>query len=261
MADRNDERPSPRGGKGSGASPFADFSSFREMIREEREAARAEREAAAAEARVERETAAAEQRRLTAEVYELKLQLAEEKKSRPGVVQSGTAAVQSGTTAGGDRITNPGGTAIELDDRTHIEPMRWMGSESTPSPARSRASTSSRNGDSGAAPIQRGYGEKQVKQIKYVPLFDGTKAKFPALKQIFLYLAKLHGLFGVFTDRVDAPVADETMSIVALQEAFFPTRMYKNISLPGIFSHGLSRIRETMILYAPLSHQPQDGVP
>ena len=52
----------------SGASPFADFSSFREMIREEREADRAEREAAAAEALVERETTAAEQRRLMAEV-------------------------------------------------------------------------------------------------------------------------------------------------------------------------------------------------
>ena len=52
----------------SGASPFADFSSFREMIREERKADRAEHEAAAAEALVERETTAAEQRRLMAEV-------------------------------------------------------------------------------------------------------------------------------------------------------------------------------------------------
>ena len=34
---------------GSGAPSFADFSSFREMIREECEAARAEREGAAAE--------------------------------------------------------------------------------------------------------------------------------------------------------------------------------------------------------------------
>ena len=67
MADRNDERSSPRASGGSGAPSFADFSSFPEMIREEREAARAERE-----------TAAAEQRRLMAEVYELKLQLAEE---------------------------------------------------------------------------------------------------------------------------------------------------------------------------------------
>ena len=68
MADRNDERLSPRASGGSGAPSIADFSSFREMMREEREAARAEREAATAEARVERETAAAEQRRLMDEV-------------------------------------------------------------------------------------------------------------------------------------------------------------------------------------------------
>ena len=180
MADRNDERSLPRAGVGSGALPFTDFSSFREMTREEGEAAREEREAAAAEARVERETAAAEQRCLMAEVYELKLQLEEERRSRPGIVQSGTAAVQSGTNAGGDRITNTGGTAIGLNDRMHIEPMRWMESESAPSPARSRASTSSRNGDSKAVPVQRGSRETQVKQIKHVSLFGGTKAKFPA---------------------------------------------------------------------------------
>ena len=72
MTDRNDERLSPRASGGRGAPSFADFPSFREMIREERKAARAEREAAAAEARMERETAAAEQRRLMAEVYEFK---------------------------------------------------------------------------------------------------------------------------------------------------------------------------------------------
>ena len=106
MADRNDERLSPRASGGSGAPSFADFSSFRELIREEREAAQAELEAAVAEARVERETAAAEQRRLMAKVYELKLQLAEERRSRIAVVQNGTA--------------------IGLDGRRHFEPMRWM---------------------------------------------------------------------------------------------------------------------------------------
>ena len=111
MADRNGGCSSPRAGGGSEVSQFADFSSFREMMQEERE------------------TAAAEQRRLMAEVYELKFQLAEERRSRPGVVQNGTAAVQSGTTGGGGRITNPGGTANGLDDRMHIEPMRWMGSK------------------------------------------------------------------------------------------------------------------------------------
>ena len=136
MADRNDERLSPRASGGSGVPSFPDFSSFWEMVREEREAARAEREAAAAEARVERETAAAEQRRLMAEVYELKLQLVEERRSRIAAVQNGTA--------------------IGLDGKRHTEPMRWMGSGSAPSPTRSQASTSSRNGDSGAVPNQRG---------------------------------------------------------------------------------------------------------
>ena len=199
MTDRNVERLSPRASGGSGAPSFADFSSFWEMIREEREAARVERETAAAEARVERETAAAKERRLMADVYELKLQLAEERRTR-------TAAVQNGT-------------AIGLKGRRHIEPMRWMGSESAPSPTRSQASTSSRNGDRGAVPMQRRNDESQLKQIKDGPMFDGTRAKFPSWKQNVLYLAKLLGLFEIFTERVDNPVADETMSIAALQEA------------------------------------------
>ena len=158
------------------------------MIREERQAARVEREAAAAEARVERNMAAAEQRRLMAEVFKLKLQLAEGRGRRSGVAggEPWTAgprgepkgpiksAVQSGTAAGGDRITNPGGTAIGLDSRMHIEPIRWMGSESAPSPACLQASTSRRNGDSGAVPVQRENVETQVKQIKDAALFDGT---------------------------------------------------------------------------------------
>ena len=93
MTDRNYERLSPRASGGSGAPSFADFPSFREMIREEREAARAKREAAAAE-----------QRRLMAEVYDLKLQLAKEIRSRTAVVQNGTA--------------------IGLDGRRHIESIR-----------------------------------------------------------------------------------------------------------------------------------------
>lgn len=42
-----------------------------------------------------------------------------------------------------------------------------------------------------------------VKQIKDVPTFDGTKAKFPAWKRIF-------------RESVDNPVADEGMSALAL---------------------------------------------
>ena len=199
-----------------------------------REAVRAGREAVVAEVRVERETAAAEQWRLMIEVFELKLQLAGKRGRRSGVAggEPWTAgsrgeprgliesAVESGAAAGGDRISNPGGTAIGFDGRVHVESMWWMGSESAPSPARSQASTSSKNGDNGAVPVQRENCENQVKQIKDVPLFDGPKAKFPAWKHNFLWLAKFHGPFGIFTDGVNVPVADETMSIAALQEAF-----------------------------------------
>ena len=174
-----------------------------------------------------RETAAAEQRRLMAQVYELKLQLAEEGRTRPGAVQSGTAAVQSGT-------------AIGLDGRMHIERMRWMGSESAPSPTHSRASTS-RDGDNEAEPVQRGNGETHVRQINDVPLFDGTKAKFPAWKQNFLCLAKLHGLFGIFTKGVDVLVADETMSIAALQKAFFHESVQKHFIAWNILSRAIAK--------------------
>ena len=118
--------------------------------------------------------------------------------------------------------------------------MRWMGSESAPSPTRSQASASSRNGDSGAVPIQRGNGESQVKQIKDVPMFDGTRAKFPAWKQNFLCLAKLHGLFGVFTEGVDVPVADETMSIAALQEAFSHENIQKHFIAWNMLSRAIA---------------------
>ena len=91
-------------------------------------------------------------------------------------------------------------------------------------------------------PILRGSGESQVKQIKDVPMLDGTKAKLPAWKQHFLCLAKLHGLFGFFTERVDVPVADETMPIAALQEAFPHENIQKhsiawNILSPAIVSN------------------------
>ena len=109
---------------------------------------------------------------------------------------------------------------IELDGMRRIKSIRWMESESAPSPTRSQASTSSRNGDSGAVPTQRGNGESQLKQINDVPKFYGTRAKLPSWKQNFLFLAKLLGLFGIFSEGVDVPVANETMSIAALQEAF-----------------------------------------
>ena len=79
-----------------------------------------------------------------------------------------------------------------------------------------------------------------MKQIKDAPLFDGTKAKFPAWKQNFLCLAKLHGLFGIFTDGVDVPVADETMSIAALQEAFPRESVQKHFIAWNILSRAIA---------------------
>ena len=40
----------------------------------------------------------------------------------------------------------------------------------------------------------------------------------------------------------------------------FPMIMYTTILLPGIFFHALSWITGTVILYATLLHQVQDGV-
>ena len=98
-----------------------------------------------------------------ANVFEIELQLVEERDvagGGPSTVGSRgehrgpiEVAVQSGAAAGGDRITNPGGTAIELDGSMHAEPMRWMGSKSATNPARPQAIPSSRNGDSGAVPV------------------------------------------------------------------------------------------------------------
>ena len=87
MAGTNDEgsgASSSREGEEDDAPPFADFSSFPKMIRQDREAARAEREAADAGARMELETVAAEQRRLMVEFFELKLQLTQIRGSKWG---------------------------------------------------------------------------------------------------------------------------------------------------------------------------------
>ena len=137
--------------------------------------------------------------------------------------------------------------------------MRRMESESDPSPARSQASTSSRNGDSGAAPVQREKSENQVKQIKYVPLFDGAKAKFPLGSRIVsawpgftacLGFSQMESMFQLPTKRCPS----------LLYRRAFPIIMFKTISLRGILSHGLSRIMDTVKLYATLPHQLRDCV-
>ena len=71
-------------------------------------------------------------------------------------------------------------------------------------------------------------------------MFDGTTAKLPAWKQNFLCLAKLHGLFGNFTEGVDVPVADETMPIAALQEAFPQENIQKHFIAWNVLSRAIA---------------------
>ena len=66
------------------------------------------------------------------------------------------------------------------------------------------------------------------------------KAKFPAWKHTFLSLAKLHCLFGIFADGVDVPVADETMSIAALQEAFPRENVQNHLTAWNILSRAIA---------------------
>ena len=73
------------------------------------------------------------------------------------------------------------------------------------------------SGDSGTASAPS-VGENTVssnvtKQIKDVPFFHGAKAEFPKFKRDLITLAKQHGLFRVFTEDVEVPVADEEKSV------------------------------------------------
>ena len=68
------------------------------------------------------------------------------------------------------------------------------------------------SGGSGTASAPR-IGENTVssnvtKQIKDVPFFHGAKAEFPKFKRDLITLGKQHGLFRVFTENVEVPVAD-----------------------------------------------------
>lgn len=92
---------------------FADVSSIREMIGEEREAAR-----------TERETATAKYRRLMEEAFELRLQLALEARQSASAVQSSNAA------AGGGSITNircaPQGPALKMQEPCTLPKFREL---------------------------------------------------------------------------------------------------------------------------------------
>ena len=52
---------------------------------------------------------------------------------------------------------------------------------------------------------------------------------FPAWKQNVLCLSKLHGLLRIFTDGVNVSVADEMISIAALQETFLRDNVQKHL--------------------------------
>ena len=88
--------PTRRQNEGSGAPSLADFSSFFEMLREERESARAERQAWAAE-----------KRQLMKEVQGLRIQLALTSRQSQSAAQ-GSPAVEGGSTTifGGANLGN-----------------------------------------------------------------------------------------------------------------------------------------------------------
>ena len=190
------------------------------MIREECEAAREEREGTA-EARVERETAAAKQWRLMAEVYELKLQLAEEIISRTAAVQYGTGL----SLTAGDISSPCGGWEASLLQALHVRKPQRAAETATAELCRSKG----------------GIVRAKSNRLKTFSCSMGTKAKFPAWTQNFLCLAKLHGLFGIFTEGVDVPVADEMMSIAALQEAFPHENIQKHFIAWNILSRAIAR--------------------
>ena len=79
--------PAQRQNEGNGTPLLAYFSSFREMLKEERESARAERQAWAAE-----------QRRLTDEVDEIRVQLALTGRQSQSAAQGSPAVVGRSTT-------------------------------------------------------------------------------------------------------------------------------------------------------------------
>ena len=54
-----------------------------------------------------------------------------------------------------------------------------------------------------------------------MPFFNGAKAELPEFKRDLITLAKQHGLFRVFTEDVEIPVADEDKSVEEIQAIDF----------------------------------------
>ena len=66
------------------------------------------------------------------------------------------------------------------------------------------------------------------------------RPSFQLGSKLFLCLAKLHGLLGIFTEGVDVPVADETMLIAALQETFPHENIQKHLIAWNILSRAIA---------------------
>ena len=104
-----------------------------------------------------------------------------------------------------------------------LPPRRAAGSDFVPAGLQSPRSSVS--GDSGTASAPR-IGDNTVssnvtKQIKDVPFFHGAKAEVPKFKRNLITLAKQHGLFRVFIEDVEIPVADEEKSVEEIQAMDF----------------------------------------
>ena len=197
---------------GSGASLLnKEWSQVRDLIREEREAFRAEREQADAALRVERREAPAAQERLRTETENLRASM-EQLQRR---VEGQSSFTRGEPFAG---LGSIGGLEGPLPAR------RAAGSGFVP--AGFQSPRSSVSGDSGTASSAPRSGENTVssnvtKEIKDIPFFHGAKAEFPKFKRDLIPLAKQHGLFRVFTEDVEIPVADEEKSVEEIQAMGF----------------------------------------
>ena len=189
-----------------------EWSQVGDLTREEREAFRAEREQADAALRVERREAAAAQERLRAETENLRASMEQLQRRVEG--QSGFARGEPFAGLG-----SVGGLEGRLPAR------RAAGSGFVPAGFRSPRSSVSGDSCTASAPAPR-IGENTVsnnvtKQIKDVPFFQGAKAEFPKFKRDLITLAKQHGLFRVFTEDIEIPVADEDKSVEEIQAMGF----------------------------------------
>lgn len=103
-------------------------------------------------------------------------------------------------------------TAGDQDVRSYQDP---------PSPAFPRAQGARTGAAYGEALSVLGEGETYVKKIKDVPVFDGTKAKFPSLEALCLVK--------IFAKGIDVSVADEGLSFPAFQQSLPTEDIQKNL--------------------------------